>query len=262
MMRLAAITLLAALALPAHADEAKDVSCADYASVDTNVGHISNNVWDKQAAGAQPYRQCIRTRGGKFGWSWQWPANPGNRVFAYPETVMGWKPWNGGVSTFKHLPIQISAINTFTLSYNVETTAHGKHNLSTSLWIIRSGRTSAEPRPKDVTAELMVWTDGFDFHPAGNKIADTMIDGIPFEVWSATNWSDVSKTNTNHWNYIAYRSKMRKLDVTLDIRKILADAAHRGIVDPAHYVASVELGNEVMSGTGETWINSMSLTVE
>ena len=39
----------------------------------------------------------------------------------------------------------------------------------------------------------------------------------------------------------------------------MADAVSRGLVNSNNYIANVELGNEIMSGSGVTWINKFSV---
>lgn len=256
-----------------HPDEARDalsnaerreVSCTDYFEIDTRFGRFTSNVWNKQAAGGAQVRQCIVARGPmdarEYGWSWDWPSNSGT-VFAYPETVIGWKPWNGGGSTHARLPIRIRDVGTFVWSYEVETVSNGKQNLATSMWLTRSGATGIDPNPTDISTELMVWTDGFDFLPAGTRIATVAVDGIEFEVWHVADWGDAAGVNSNRWSYVTYRATDRRLSVSLDIRKILVDAVDRGLISPDHFVSNIEIGNEVMSGSGQTWVKSLAVDI-
>ena len=243
-----------------------NLSCTDYAEYDTGNGRLANNVWNKQAVGAFPYTQCITTKGPLsakiFGWSWNWPANSGS-VFAYPEIVYGWKPWNGGTSNVSALPIRVSAITTLRFSYDLTVITNGKHNVSTSMWLTSSGATSNNPDASHITTEFMIWTDGYDFQPAGNLAAIyTTQTGTQYEVWFDAHQTDASNQNTNVWKYVAYRAVVPSLTPTIDLKLILKDAVTRGYVSDSDYVANVELGNEVMSGTGQTWINSISLVAQ
>lgn len=266
--RLALCVLTAAAGTAASADTppvpAREASCADGYETDTDVGRLTNNMWNKQAAGGASYRQCIRYRGDpperEYGWTWSWPEE-GQTLLAFPQTVFGWKPWNGGTSTTPELPIRIDRIRDLRLAYEMETAATGKHNLATALWLTRTGRTGAEPDPADISADINIWTDGFDFEPSGDRIGEATIDGIAFEVWHDEDMGDASAANSNRWTHVVYRSTARHTSLALDVRKILQDAIGRELVSPSHYVSSVEVGNEVMTGDGETWIKALSLEV-
>jgi hypothetical protein len=243
-----------------------NLSCTDYVEYDTGNGRLTNNVWNKQAAGTFPYAQCITAKGPLsakvYGWSWNWPANSGS-VFAYPEIVYGWKPWNGGSSNVPTLPIRVSAITTLRFSYDLTVTTNGKHNVSTSMWLTSNGATSNKPDSSHITTEFMIWTDGYDFHPAGNLAAIyTTQTGTQYEVWFDPYQTDASGQNANVWKYVAYRAVVPSLTPTIDLKLILQDAVTRGYVSATDYVSNVELGNEIMSSSGQTWINSISLVAQ
>lgn len=241
-----------------------DLTCKDYDEYSTSVFRYANNVWNKQAAGSYAYVQCLRQRGSittkEFGWRWQWPSNSVS-VFGYPAIYAGWKPWNGGQSTTPLLPIRIKSITQFKWAYTVETATNGKYNLSTSLWLTSNGSTFKETNSKYVTTEFMIWSSDIDFSPAGTMLGYSIIDSVPFEVWFKPDQVDASNQNTNVWKYVAYRSTVPLSTATLDIKKIVDDAASRGIVNRDDYISSLELGNEVMSGTGETWVKSAVLDI-
>jgi hypothetical protein len=107
----------------------------------------------------------------------------------------------------------------------------------------------------------MVWTDGFAFDPFGSRVGHAFIDGLDFEVWFARDLGD-SSADGPRWNYVAYRSTATHLTASLDLKAFLRHAIEQGYVSPDHYVSDVEVGNEIMSGSGETWIRALSLVVE
>lgn len=243
----------------------KDISCADYFEYSVPPVRYVNNVWNKQAANGYPYVQCIRQQGysnaRQYGWRWQWPINS-TTVFSYPAVVMGWKPWNGGQSSVAALPIKINNISKFTWSYDVATASNSKYNLSTSLWLTSNGTTYNNPTSTYITTEFMIWSTGYGFRPAGTLKGYIDIDGTTFEVWHNPAQTDASNQNTNVWKYIAYRAVSPIPTATLDIKKFLNDAVNRGLLDSNEYVSSLEMGNEIMSGIGETWIRSLALDVQ
>jgi hypothetical protein len=250
-----------------HSDPApgvREISCADSHEVNTRVGRLTNNVWNKQAIGDAPYRQCIHTRGAapaeEWGWSWSWPATS-RTILAFPQTIFGWKPWNGGESTTNRLPIAIDAIRSLRLTYEVQTKAEGRYILSTALWITRTGATASAPNPADISADINIWMHNSGFDPSGTHVDDVTIDGKKFELWSAADMGDASGANANRWNHLTYRAAGQHMSASLDIKKFIDDAVSRNLVVPKHFVSSIELGNEVMSGSGETWIKELTLDV-
>ena len=266
-LTLAAVTVCIgckSAALSSAKDALVDLRCNEAYSEDLPFGRVANNAWNRQLAGNYPWKQCIRARydshGREYGWSWEWPIG-GDTLISFPQVIFGWKPWDGGASSHPRLPIRIAAIDRLTLSYAMETTANGKHNLATTLWLTRSGRISTEPNPKDISTDLMVWTDGFAFDPFGSRVGRASIDGIDFEVWLARGLGD-SSADGPRWNYVAYRSTTKHLTASLDLKAFLQHATEQGYVSPDHYVSDVEVGNELMSGSGETWIKALSLVAE
>lgn len=265
--RFGILTLLlnASFALNANANPLPlELSCADSYELDTRIGRLINNVWNKQAIGAAAYRQCLKARGRgsgrEWGWSWSWPLES-RTVLAFPQVMFGWKPWNGGMPTDDRLPIAIATIKSLNLSYDVQTNADGKYILSTALWLTRTGRTASAPNPADISADINIWMVGDAFEPAGEHVDDIAVDGLEFEVWYAAEMSDASGANANRWNHVVYRAVSPQLSESLDIDEFVADAVSRGYISREHYVSSIEIGNEVMSGSGETWISDLSLEV-
>lgn len=244
-----------------------NLGCVDYFEYNTGNGILTNNVWNKQAAGNFAYSECVTYKGPAsakiWGWSWNWPSNSGN-VFSYPEIVFGWKPWNPDASTTSSLPKKISSLNTLNFSYDLTVTTNGMHNVATSMWLTDNGVAYAGlPNASHITTEFMIWTDGYSWSPAGTLRGHyTSPTGIVYEVWFTPFHGDSSGQNSIVWKYVAYRATTPTLSTTLDIKSILNDAVTRGFVSANDYVSDVELGNEVMSGAGQTWINSISLVVQ
>lgn len=240
------------------------LTCIDWGYYTMPLGRLSNNVWNRQAAGTSPYTQCLTAQGPlsskQFGWSWNWPTTT-STVLAYPEVIIGWKVWEGGLSNYSPLPKKISSLTRFDWNYSVTVNTSGKHNLATDIWLTHSGVTSLGPNIPDVTTEIMIWTDGYDWNPGQTMAGTIVVNGITFEVWYTPNMQDHSGSTTHTWTYVAYRTTVPTLTVNLDVKALLSDAVNRGFISAEDYVSDVELGNEVMTGSGQTWINSMSIDV-
>lgn len=115
-----------------------------------------------------------------------------------------------------------------------------------------------------IAAEVMVWTYAATghFNPAGSRTAEVEIDGTTWEVWVDRNWKDVSGLNENRWIYITYRTTRNSMSANINILKLLKYAEEKQLITADLYVSDIELGNEIMSGSGITWIKSFSVNVE
>lgn len=120
------------------------------------------------------------------------------------------------------------------------------------------------PAPESIVAELMIWTysTAKHFSPAGKKIEELHLDGRDWEVWLDRQWGDVSGANSNKWVYLTYRAKQHSLHTQFNAGKLLAHAVDTGLLSPDHFVADVELGNEIMSGSGVAWVKSFSVDLD
>lgn len=246
--------------------QSQSLGCMDYLSVVTPSGTLNNNVWNKHAAEGYAWQQCLEKRVSgdetQYGWSWQWPSHQ-KVIYGYPQIKLGSSPWAPELNSDKRFPVAINQIKNFKLSYDVEVSSNGQYNLATTLWITNSGEIPAEPAPSTIVAEVMIWTyaTAKHFNPAGKKSGELHIEGMIWDVWVNKQWSDVSGVNKNTWRYITFRAQANLLAVEYDVKKLLDYAISEKLLTDDSYIADVELGNEVMSGSGVTWINAFNVVI-
>lgn len=255
--------------------QVQTISCVpDFHLTRADGSILSNNTWNAAAAGTQAWAQCLQSRtvdGGpvQHGWRWSWPVT-GGALYAYPELVVGAKPWEGGPGNDTRFPIRVASASALNLNFSVETQASGSRNLAASIWLISTPQVAAPPVYSDIKAEVMIWTDYTDDmvadHGSTTKRGEfTDAHGLQWEIWADEHWGDASGGASNQWIYVAYilKSSQRRSSADIDVLAILrhAAASPRNLIDPAWYVADVELGNELVSGQGETWLTGFSLTV-
>jgi len=220
-----------------------------------------NNVWGSKKAKGK-FKQCLltRQRDGKteLGWSWDWPGFDPS-VFAYPEVVVGWKPWSGGATTDPRFPLKVSDVHTLTLDYEVESEVTGSYDLAPEIWLTSAG-ASAKPNPQSITTEVMFWMDHTEgARPAGQIVDEVPLNGVKYELWRED--SIGVDANGKGWRLLSFKSPQKQLKGSIDIAALVRYLVEKQLAAPSDYLASVEFGNEVMGGTGTTWIRQFDLKV-
>ena len=217
----------------------------------------TNNMWGRGEITdfEQCLLKCVDGDEATYGWRWRWPRATGN-VKAYPEVIFGHKPLGHPPipQTAPGLPKRISNINRLQVSYDVESTARGLYNLAFEMWI-----TSDNPPTTDnITHEIMVWVD-HTISPALPEfnVGEVEIDGAVYDLYI-----DRGTGVEGDDKYIAFSSRKRRLTGTLNLEKFIDYLVAHHSLPADQYVTSVELGNEVIQGAGETWIRRLEIVVE
>jgi Glycosyl hydrolase family 12 len=219
------------------------LTCLADASASTVLGRLHNNTWNRQAAGVQPWQQCLVQRGQgatlQVGWQWQWPTST-TTVLAYPSLVVGAKPWESGPGNDARFPRAIARTSRLVLDFELDTSATGSHSLAASMWLIRTPTVASPPVVAAISGELLVTTStsGADWTAGRTPLALVTISGIAWQLWYEPNWSDASGGSAHRWPLVAYTAVNPTTRARLDLRQFLADA-----------------------GSGSTWINAFSLEV-
>ena len=243
---------------------ATTLSCADSATYPLTTGMLLNNMWGKASAGAGPWQQCLQTRqkDGRtdYGWFWQWPTRDG--LYAYPEILVGRSPWTATPTNDPRFPRTLADTQSLLIEYDVESRSEGKKNLAVEFWFTDSALAAGTPDTTAIKTELMIWSD----YSAGMvsatdiPVAVVQIDGQAWSVYVKHNWGDASGTATTKWDLISYLATSPAVSVKYDARKFFQDALDRGLVLPSYVIAGVELGNEISSGSGSTWVKKFNVT--
>lgn len=242
------------------------ISCDDYYSETTPNGTLYNNVWNKHAAQKLSWSQCLEKNpsNGLYGWSWAWPANKNNVIYAYPQIKLGTSPWDPTLNLYSEFPLENSLINSLVIEHELDVQGNGEHNVATSLWITNTTEIGNTPNPSAILAELMIWSYATPNHmnPAGTHTDSFEIGGQTWEVWVDKNWSDASGANNNKWVYITFRAKNKSLRAKFDVIDFTNYAVEHQILPDVFYIADIELGTEIMSGSGLLWIKQFNVTIK
>lgn len=228
-----------------------------------NAGYrYENNVWNQGAVNPKERVQCLQKRlvdgEVQYGWRWQWPRGNG-QVKAYPEVIYGHKPWLTS-STSGTLPRRITTIEELFVSYDIEMMAQGRYNLAFDIWITSSGR----PTPADITHEIMIWVGerGRAWEPyPGNRVRKVTIGGADYDLYLRPQAEWLKEHGAPNVAYIAFNRRTAQMSGRIDLKQFLDYLTDNGLLAPEGYVASVELGNEIMYGSGFLWLRNYQISV-
>jgi hypothetical protein len=231
------------------------MNCQDGAVIESGAYRAENNTWGK--SNLTGWTQCIgievdseEVLSGQ--WTWDW-LEFGGGVKAYPEVIFGQKP--GTRSTTIDLPKRIADIEAIIVTYDVASTNTGTGNVAFDIWLTDTQNPDTFGAPP-ITHEIMIWLDTTEgMQPGGDYIGQAIIDDTPYHFLVGDNWGD-------GWRYIAFkRVEMQLGSGSLDLASFFAYLKSEGLVSGEEYVASVEFGNEVVNGAGETILRRYEVVV-
>lgn len=213
---------------------------------------VDNNQWNKIVVDQanQPFSQCLHLDSAKplsVGWKWSWP-NLQGQVKSYPSIVYGWKPWRT-TTTDIHLPVQLSKMGSFVADF--DTSVSGQeviYNTSFDLWITSTN----PPSPETITHEVMIWVVDKSEYTYGSSylhLGRFNIDGEEFDI-------HISQSS----GFIVFHKVNPMTIGQISIDHLLNILVDKGIISGSDYLADIEFGNELYSGSGETTIRTYSIT--
>jgi len=113
-----------------------------------------------------------------------------------------------------------------------------------------------------ITHEVMIWLAENRLGPAGSLVATATIAGNQFHIYFANNHGDASGGSSNTWTIISLLAAKPILHGPLDVGAIIDYLLQKRLLDGNVYVACLELGNEVASGSGKTEVRNYAVRVE
>jgi hypothetical protein len=228
----------------------------DWASYTDGDFTLVNNPWNQGKLKNGPdYTQSVTfdtddpTRDVLF--KWDWPDV--GHVVAYPEIIVGFKPWGqeGSDSLVTRLD-KLSQLDV-TIDYDISGNTRDS-NVAFDIWL----SDKALAGNKHITTELMIWTHDGGLRPAGEKVGFYRDGDFRAQIWVAEDFGDSSGESSTTWRYIAIRSKDEIRTDTIDIAAIIADLVERGLIDDQDYLNGYEFGAEVTGGRGSLKLHEIS----
>lgn len=235
--------------------EELELVCSDGDVLTEGEYRVENNAWGKGSLTG--WSQCVGLGRGPDGsvaarFTWDWP-DVGTNVKAYPELIFGYKP--GSSATTSYLPMQVSAVEECTVRYDLSITHSGVGNIAFDIWLTDTDRPASFSVPP-ITHEVMIWLQSYgEMKPGGTLRERTMMSGTAYDVF-------VGEQFGSGWRYIAFNrvDTPRSID-TLAILPFLEYVQQEGLISGAEYLSSIEFGNEIVAGAGDTRIRSYEVSV-
>lgn len=215
-----------------------------------------NNTWGNK--GVVGWSQCmggvLHPKGGVSAqWTWDWKYE-GDNVKAYPEVVFGQKP-GYPKSTTTLLPRKLSSMQTIAVDYDVQVEREGAGNMAIDMWLtnIPNPTTFAAP---PITHEVMVWLEVYGpMFTGGQQVDKVRINGTLYRVF-------VGEKFGLGWRYVAFApNSPMQTSGHMDMMPFFMYLKGKGLITTEEFLATVNFGNEIISGAGETKLNRFAVTV-
>jgi serralysin len=260
--------------LPALPDGVTEVNGDDWNRIMTDDGYVLNsNPWNKTAA-AKPYAQKIfkgvSNGTSFFGWQWFWNNTNDYTVLAYPQVFCGWSPF-GPMGTIGHMPGYPYTIggHSFHSTFDITMETHpvmGQEvwDLTFDLWILDSSCNPANFGRRDIKCEIMVWLDSKNSllpRWLGSPNDTMTANGYTFDYYFYEHQADGNGPDGTHL-YAAFSSQTPiHSSNDFDLTPFMTYLVNHGILTANDYVTTIELGTEVIIGSGQTIVRNYSVTV-
>lgn len=233
----------------------------DFAEVTLGPITLSNNTWGVDTWGfdhwvnGNQYLQTLRytpgdlTHGVSFNWSYD---NPGGNILAYPELILGYKPWSTAGDDF--LVGRVNQLRELMLTTDIDIRGQTDgFNIAYDLWLTETPKGDH----RAITAEVMVWLHPGGFTAAGAPQARLVTADFSASVYYLP---DMAAGTDQSWAYVAVVIDGGHLDGKINMNVILQSLADKGFIDRSDYLSSVELGAEVQTGVGGYTLNTFEWT--
>ncbi|CAN7351021.1 GH12 family glycosyl hydrolase domain-containing protein [Caulobacter sp. LjRoot300] len=221
--------------------------------------YVLNNVWNPgdlvyktDYVIDSAYSASDMTAKTTFNWSFPVVTEPYPTIRAYPEVIFGPAPMSGGHKASDIggvFPVQVSTLSQLTADYDVSYKGNTSgFNVSFDIWLTDTPNGGADT----ITSEVMVWVHKGGFDPTGEVVGTYSNGSVTGKIYAS---------KAGDWTYTAVVLDADTPKGQIDIASILKTLEGLKLVSSADYVASVELGAEVVSGAGSLTINNLDLDV-
>jgi Ca2+-binding RTX toxin-like protein len=219
---------------------------------------VVNNPWNNgNLVNGEDYTQTVTfdtkdlTRDVRF--DWDWPEK--GHVLAYPEIIVGYKPW--GKTGTNIINASISDIRNFDVSHRLAIGGEtGLFNVAYDLWLTDKplgGQNS-------ITTEVMIWPHKGGPTDFGSEafVGTYRQGGTTFDIFTYAHMGDSSGDSGHTWRYVAFVPRDDILIGTVDVQDVLIELVERKLISEKDYVTGYEIGAEVTGGKGHLTVKHIS----
>lgn len=233
------------------------LNCKDWAVLEQKKLHLQNNIWGKNAE--DQHTQCIAQHPeklGSFRWLWDWETETFG-VKAYPSILYGHKPW-AKHSTSSSLPKRLTELSHAVVDFKIDTKANGRANILLEAWLT----DDADPQAYDRTSELAIHLMQQNWPGQGGEYVETItISGYTFNVY--LNHEMKVPRDPHTWSYLSFvKQGTPLLHGSLDLRLFIDYLLRKRFIVDSEYLVSIELGNEIDQGAGQTEVDYFHVNIE
>lgn len=247
---------------PAPAPAHIPLRCEDASLTEAGQYVGENNAWGKQ--GVVGWSQCMgatalpqaegQPPAVTAHWTWDWK-QVGDNVKAFPEIVFGHKPGFAKTSTTL-LPRKLSTLQTLSVAHDITTEREGAGNLSIDMWLTTNGNPTTFAVPP-ITHEVMIWLESYGPMYVGGELVDRVrINGTLYRV-------HVGEKFGLGWRYVAFapNSPMQPVN-QVNLLPFFEYLKGKRLITTDEHLSAVNLGNEIISGSGDTRVNRFAVHIQ
>lgn len=235
--------------------------CADFETADAGAYMVENNVWNR--GNVTDYLQCVDLEVRADGSAdvileWDWPA-PGGYIRAYPEIIHGLKPWYLD-STTSVLPRRL--VDVMHARAHVDASMQrtgGSGNLAFDIWLTHADTRAEGAVNLPLAAEVMIWLEQWgNVGPTGTRLKRVRVDGRDWDLYR-----DYGSFGSDPRPILTFHPAAPVVGpVVIDVRAFLDRLVQEDLITGEEWLASIELGNEVVDGAGRTRLRGYRVEIE
>lgn len=252
-----------------HCLSPSNVHTENYRKFSLSLGwEIENNVWGAYLLGGESWYQCLlRYQDGSWGWNWSFPFKPWY-MLAYPMLRIH----DIGQSE-AFFPRDVNSPGNLKLKVHYDwyqLSSDFRGNMAPELWIVNTNAINSN-NFFDFSlrvGEIMFWLDvkGGLTTGATEVATYTSSNGVNWKLFVNTNHQ--SHNLDNGWVYMAFVAQQAQRNTEIPMSEMVSFALSKVRELPGHssycssncYLLDLELGTEVMSGSGRLKLHEWSWT--